>query len=395
MDWAHFPRSRNCGRMDVATVAPPKQMRLIELDSLRGLACMAVVIIHFLKLWAEDAQASWVDRNPWSRLAVGGEAGLLFLFFVLSGLVLALPWIEGRPQSYFTFVTRRIFRIYVPYLAALAPAVAGAYWLHRAVTHSVWFQECWSEPVNWHLVWQHVLFVGNFNTDQFDAPIWSLVCEMRVSLIFPLLCASVLRFRNAWPLAMAVCLVALSAVARRLSPSLGQWDIVDTVFYSSLFVLGIWLARERTCIAVWFSLLSRRMRILVGVASLFLITVAGPWFSSFSQYLFHRGLETIAHWIPVFGGGGMIVMSLNSPSLRRILHWPPILWLGRVSYSIYLLHFVFLLYCVHLFYGRISMGAIIFLAMVLTLAGSWCFYRLIELPSINLGRQISTKSIHH
>ena len=49
------------------------------------------------------------------KVAFGPEA--VILFFVLSGFVLSLPAVNGRPQTYPTFITRRIFRIYVPYLA--------------------------------------------------------------------------------------------------------------------------------------------------------------------------------------------------------------------------------------------------------------------------------------
>jgi peptidoglycan/LPS O-acetylase OafA/YrhL len=109
----------------------------------------------------------WVgDKGPTSAFyryvlihatPLGGEA--VILFFVLSGFVLALPSINGKPQTYLTFITRRIFRIYVPYLAALAISVAGCYWLNGIVTRSEWFHDFWSEPVNWRLVCNHVLFV--------------------------------------------------------------------------------------------------------------------------------------------------------------------------------------------------------------------------------------------
>ena len=125
------------------------------------------------------------------------------LFFVLSGFVLSLPAVNGRPQTYLTFMTRRIFRIYVPYLAALAVSVACAFWLHGGAVGSGSLSNSWSERVDWHLVGQHILFLGVYNTNQFDPPIWSLVYEMRISLFFPLLCGFVLRFKSRWSFVIA------------------------------------------------------------------------------------------------------------------------------------------------------------------------------------------------
>ena len=48
------------------------------------------------------------------------------LFFLLSGFVLSVPYLRGKGQAYPVYLIRRILRIYAPYLAALALAVAGA-----------------------------------------------------------------------------------------------------------------------------------------------------------------------------------------------------------------------------------------------------------------------------
>src|ERR1700722_7768894 len=185
-----------------------KQNRFIELDSLRGLAALIVVLHHLRLVWQGDAEpTSGVLRSLLTAVNPAGN-GAVILFFVLSGFVLSLPAAAGRPQPYITFAIRRVFRIYLPYLMALAFAVAGAYWLHGIITRNIWFHAFWSEPLNWGLVGRHVLFVGVYNTDQFDNPIWSLVHEMRISLIFPFLCALVLRFKSKWSLAIAFAFTA-------------------------------------------------------------------------------------------------------------------------------------------------------------------------------------------
>ena len=173
--------------------------RLTELDSLRGLAAMSVMLSHFAIVWKNDAMSgsSLVAKRLFVYLLYPVTAGreAVILFFILSGFVLSIPAINLRAQRYFVFVIRRIFRIYLPYLAALALAVWGDITFHGYITQSVWLHGAWSAPVDWHLVWQHVIFVGHYNTATFDPPFWSLVYEMRISLVFPVLCAIILTIR--------------------------------------------------------------------------------------------------------------------------------------------------------------------------------------------------------
>jgi peptidoglycan/LPS O-acetylase OafA/YrhL len=367
--------------------APPRTARFIELDSLRGLAALTVVVDHFVVLWAQDVQPTSrvVRALLWRVSPIGREA--VMLFFVLSGFVLSLPAISGRPQTYFIFAVRRVFRIYVPYLAAIAVSVAGAFWLHGTVTQSPWFHTFWSEPVNWPLVGQHLLFLGAYNTDQFDGPIWSLVQEMRISLIFPLLCGLVLRLKSGWCFAIIAGLGAIALALDKWSTPHGL-GVNDSFYFASLFVLGIFLARERDRLRAWFLRFPRLARFLIGVLCLWLYLLAGPRLTRFAGDRFGSASTDISQWITAFGGGGLMIVSLNSAWCHKILSWSPIHLLGKVSYSLYLWHCIVLLYCVHLLYGRMPLWAILCLVLVLTFPVSWCSYRWIELPSIALGRRL-------
>lgn len=374
--------------------APVKPTRFIELDSLRGLAALIVVLHHLRLLWQGDAEpTSAIVRSLHSLVSPVGN-GAVILFFVLSGFVLSLPAVSGRPQAYLTFVIRRVFRIYLPYLAALAVSVAGAFWLHGIVTRSSWFHLFWSEPVNWHLVLQHVMFIGVYNTDQFDNPIWSLIHEMRISLIFPLLCAFVLRFKSRWSFVIAFGLTAIAEVIQK-PPFLIDWQIAESVHIGGLFVLGIFLAKERNSLEIWFLRWPRRFAaaiIATTVGTLFLYLFVGPGSGdAIEKYLPHF-MTFVRHWLIALSSGGLMIISMSSASWKRVLHWPPIHFLGEVSYSLYLWHFVVLLYCVHLLYGRLPLGVILCLALVLSIAVSWCSYRWIEKPSMSIGRRLSNLS---
>jgi peptidoglycan/LPS O-acetylase OafA/YrhL len=369
--------------------APVKQPRYIELDSLRGVAALTVVLGHLQGLWVGDTRptSAFYRHILFRATPLGGEA--VILFFVLSGFVLALPSIAGRPQTYPTFITRRVFRIYVPYLAALAFSVAGAFWLHGAVTSSEWFHYFWSEPINWHLVAKHLLFLGVYDTSQFVPPMWSLVEEMRISLIFPFICALVLCLRNRWSIVIAAILTGISYGIEKVDLIHNQRILEDVPRYTAFFVLGIVLARKRKSIAEWFQCLSKPVKILFVVLCLLAYVIVDPHFWIPPDERIALQYTFSANCLCALGAGGLIISSMNSSFLKRILHWPPIHMLGEMSYSLYLLHFIVLLYCVHLLYGRIPLPAILLLTLLLSLVVSRLSYRYIELPSMNLGRRLS------
>src|SRR3984957_6435545 len=367
--------------------APNRQVRFFELDSLRGLAALIVVLHHLRFLWEGETQPTSVICRVFLDLVTPFGSAAVILFFVLSGFVLSLPAVNGRPQTYPTFITRRIFRIYVPYLAALAISVAGAFWLHGGVFGSGWIGNSWSERVNWHLVAQHILFLGSYDTDQLDPTIWSLVYEMRISLFFPLLCGFVLRFKSGWSFAIAAGLTIVAITLEKITFEIAP-GLADTFQYAGLFVLGIFLARERSRLGAWFHHRRRFAKVLIGLAFLLLFLFAGaPLIRSTGHFLHSR--ICISQCITAFGAGGLMIVSMNSASSKRVLHWPPIHFLGQISYSLYLLHYVVLLYCVHLLYGKVSLWGILCLIFVLSIFVSWLSYRFIEVPSMNLGRKLS------
>jgi peptidoglycan/LPS O-acetylase OafA/YrhL len=369
--------------------APSKQVRFFELDSLRGLAALVVLTSHLETVWSDAHSAASGIGISLVNLTLPFGAEAVILFFVLSGFVLSLPAVEGRPQSYFTFVTRRVFRIYFPYLVALAVSVAAALCLHDQPTGSNWARSYWPGPVQWRLVGQHVIFLGVYDTTVFDPPIWSLVYEMRISLFFPLLCSIVLRLKNKWAFALAILLTTLASGLDRKYPAETMIPLADTLHYTTMFILGICLARERTRIAHWFSRISRPVRISFGIASLLLLAFARPGLTPLTMRIFHLHLTFFAQWLTALGAGGLIVICLNSASCKRVLHWPPIHFLGQISYSLYLWHFVVLLFCVHLLYGEVSLWGILCLIFILSIFVSWLSYRYIEVPSMNLGRRLS------
>ena len=91
------------------------------------------------------------------------------------------------------------------------------------------------------------------------------------------------------------------------------------------------------------------------------------------------------------GAAGFIVLALGR---ARVAHWlrlPPLLLLGRISYSLYLFHPIVLLTMLYALHDRVA--AIVWIPAVVpvALATAWVSWRLIEMPSIALGRRLTAK----
>src|ERR1700722_20081735 len=127
-----------------------------ELNGLRGVAALIVVFCHFFSLFPESRWTFFWKVSPLSILTSG--RGSVVIFFLLSGFALHRMLLKADPFRYHEFALRRITRIYGPYLAALALALLGDFWLSRGVrpNFSDWFNQTWTIPINQTAVWQHI-----------------------------------------------------------------------------------------------------------------------------------------------------------------------------------------------------------------------------------------------
>ena len=98
-------------------------------------------------------------------------------------------------DSYRSFLVKRICRIYIPYIVAILIAILCQTTMSEyGISHlSEWFNRSWTIESSLSLIVQHILLVGKYNTDAYNGVIWSLVHEMRISIIFPLVLMVCLR----------------------------------------------------------------------------------------------------------------------------------------------------------------------------------------------------------
>jgi peptidoglycan/LPS O-acetylase OafA/YrhL len=85
----------------------------------------------------------------------------------------------------------------------------------------------------------------------------------------------------------------------------------------------------------------------------------------------------------------LLALCMHSQRARKVLAAPVLAWLGKISYSLYLVHLVVILSLVHALYGVLPVGTILLFAVPASLAIADLTNRLLELPTNHLGKRIA------
>jgi peptidoglycan/LPS O-acetylase OafA/YrhL len=392
------------------TPLPPtprvEQARIDQLDSLRGLAAVSVVIWHWINVWLPPSvqgqqaaifRAAWNRHDPRILGELGGPTLLLMsplrilfsgyeaviLFFVLSGFVLSLPFWNGSKVDYKPYLVKRLFRIYVPYLAALALAVAGDAFLSSGGIPELnqWFNTTWHDPPDAANVLGNVFLIGSFSDSSFNTAFWSLVHEMRISLIFPFAMAA-LRATGEKARFFPLPVILLGAW---LSIRLPGGRLCESLEVLGFFLVGACIAQSREKIVNnyrgWH--LAGKCCFLVASISLF----SFGWLWTFPAYSMGWGINYKDIWV-CMGASGLIITALASPRASTFLTSQYPMALGRVSYSLYLVHATVLWGLIYLLYYRARPGVILTVYVATLMPVSYFFWRFIEAPSTRYGRRL-------
>jgi peptidoglycan/LPS O-acetylase OafA/YrhL len=364
--------------------------RFYELDSLRGLAALTVVFHHFFRLCSPRI-VHVIDRSPLRLLVAGHQA--VILFFLLSGFVLTLPYKKRGGPDYGRFLVKRVCRIYLPYLGALVFAVlCDLHFSNHALYQNYWINWTWSAPISTHLVLQHILFLGNYDWSQFNTAFWSLVYEMRISLVFPFIAIAVLRFRTIW-LLLAAAVLSLSffplailfSNVLHLSSHDAAINSTLTLHYAAFFIIGSVLANHLDEVNRWYARLTAWQ---AGVIAVVALTLYG--FSNASSIVQHFSIPAdLFDWGTAAGATMFIIFAMNGRPFHSFLTSHTIHHLGQISYSLYLIHATILFTLINTLWGRVPLGILLAIYLTVTLTVTEIFYRLIERPTMLLGRRLT------
>jgi len=302
-DWvlAHVARPR------------PAQDFVPQIDGLRFVAICAVILYH-MQGYVAAAIAQPHPGTLLHRLLVEGHFGVP-LFFVLSGYIIATPFLGANPPPLRRYFLRRLTRLEPPYIVsmllvfALKVAVLG-------VAADALFPHLLAS-----LVYLHGAIYGAHS--EVNGVAWSLEVEWQFYLLAPLLFALVLRLpvraRDAGLWGLVLLGGVVHQQARSLPPSLA----LSLVHYFGFFVAGVWVA---TC-----ELRSPRNE----GASIHDVLGIGA-FAGIIGILLARPAWTAL--LPALTGL-FVFASLRGPLCKCVLGWWPLYCIGAMCYSVYLYHF--------------------------------------------------------
>lgn len=360
--------------------------RIEQLDSIRGLASLSVVFNHLYLTFPVFTLLLW--QSP-ARMLVNGK-GAVILFFVLSGFVLSLPFLSGKKIGYPAYLVKRIFRIYVPYLLAITLAILASGWAGgQAVSGlSDWFNAFWASGFSLQYLGEHLLLLGNIHSDAYNTVIWSLVHEMRISLVFPVIMLLVLRFHAAGNLLLILGLSLAGGLndVFGLSVSNGfHTTYFDSIQYAAMFVAGALLAKHRRELMRLYVKLGRVVKGLLLLAALFFYN-----YGSAVDKVFDMPFARVAAELCIAGGACIFILfGIASARLSGLLTLKPVLFLGQISYSLYLYHFTILLIGFHVLYPVTNIWITELAVLAASIIVAALAYRYVELPCIRVGAKVS------
>lgn len=349
--------------------------RLDHLDGIRGFAALYVVWFH---VWEGIYHGPGLDADaafPW----LGYGRAAVAVFIVISGyslsLPLARPGVDRLPGGFLRFIARRARRILPPYYACLLlswlAVAALPHQLWDTVTRPSWLAEAFSRDV----VLSHLLVVHHLSKQwiwQINPPLWSIATEWTVYFVFPALLIPAWRLGGL--IGVVVTSFLLPALLGLQPPYRSFWWAAP--WYLGLFGLGMaaalvhrpeYEARRRQVPWLGISLLAA-----LGYGALLEVAPWPAWHQEAAL-----GLAT---------GCLLVALRAESPhalttTLRSLLSSRLATWLGRISYSLYLTHFLLVFVITSLLPGaaeqRLAVGLVVGTAASLAFAQAffYCFER--------------------
>ncbi len=338
--------------------------RISYLDGLRGVAASLVLVSHMAEQIFAATKAPWLDRT---LDYVGfGRIGVV-AFFCVSGFV--IPFSLRAPHALRHFALSRFFRLYPAYWLSLALflAIAGAFGMvfpaKQVLANITMAQAVAGQPD----------VIGVY---------WTLFYE----LVFYALCAGT--FAVGWlgsgvtvMLGMGLLAIGASLVAVLhfidfpIKPPLGLLG------YLSIMVFGT------VCRFAWLEddpVVRRRLPLaLAGI--LIMVTLVGLLGYAHGG----RPDRPISDFVGVYLGIGLFLAAFR---FKAALSGPVMTWMGRISYSLYLLHSIVALVCAKAAAevgSDITKVAILLTVLPLSFLLAHLSATFVERPMIELGHRLA------
>lgn len=367
------------------------QQRLSSLDGLRGIAAVVVLIHHALLTIPGFADSyyelsnrdqfslAWVlSYTPLHGFWAGEEA--VYLFFVLSGMVLAIPVLRsGRQFSWVSYYPRRLIRLYLPLFAAIAFGAFLVFLFPRIQGPDLGaWMNARKGPYTIPALLKDVTLVSG--PSGIISPLWSLTWEIAFSLLLPLFVLFAVVARGLWWMKL---LGAFSLIF--VGSTLG----LPALFFLPIFAVGTILISEWDRVTIAAEKLDRSpwgwptmivLATLLTTLNWSLLGIGVP-----------ESLILFTRWVPVAGVAMFVVIGALYAPVRTFLVSRPVAWLGTISFSLYLVHEP-LLISARLATSTMPPWVGILMAIPLAFIVAWLFTRYIEQPSHRASKWVGKRA---
>lgn len=341
--------------------------------AVRGIAAFLVLFLHITSNLVP--QTTWIDKSgifsdlfPW---VFRGEVGV-GVFIFLSGFLLTLN-IPQTGHQWGQFYLRRFSRIYPVYLVVLIISISSSrYWDFNGFINAI-------------------LLLPNLPGTLWPAPwlstAWSLGVEWTLYLAFPLIILSIkTRARNL--LLLVLFLVFMIAFGHTFGTDF------HTLVYGSIlgraieFILGMFLALN-----------FQKLKNLIPLNLALLAFVSFAVFHAWCTWYLNAGGSTSESYLRIFQPFAeslfafTLIVIFQGSFMSKTRHlFSPLVFMGVVSYPLYLTHLIvldgikrFSMANPSSFIGQsISVQSVLIIALSLILA--WIIHEAIEKPGMRLGR---------
>lgn len=343
------------------------------------------------------ATESVIASSPLSLLYNGNFA--VCIFFVLSGYVLSKSFfsqMQARPL--YSLAVKRYPRLMMPIavssLLAFALMLHGYIipWYKHCFTQSWWLCGLWQTDAGWwHFIKTTLINVPLKGSANYNTVLWTMEYEFKGSLLLAAFCFCIYRFPSRK--------IMLYALAFSLCCALRE-------FYYLCFLAGIFFCDPLS------SGITAGTRPLKLIAALLIAVFASYpaiefydfqryWFS-FLRIPFLSREEQMALWHAV-AAIALLYLVLSSVRLQQLLSSKLLVYLGKISFSMYLLHVILIgAGCMHLL-GKLphftneeyQLSTLItfaaYLAVLFPL--SHLFYLGVDKPAVRLSAWIAQKLV--
>ncbi len=306
-----------------------KSNHLNYVDALRGYAILLVMMVHlsqFCPVW-----------QGWGRQLINQGAKGVQLFFVASAFTLMLSW-QNRNDGAINFYIRRLFRIVPMFWLAiiffvLIDGYGPRYFAPKGITN--------------HTVFLTALFANGWHPETISSVVpggWSIVVEMTFYLVFPLLMLLIKNLRSALIFFVVANGIAYNSYIFFWKYHAFYWPGVSDDVVGAL--LALWFPNQLPVFASGFILFFMirdfkaylQKKWIMALLALSLTCMVILVFYPELKILHKLRMNTFSAYGVCFG---IFAYCLSEYPMIWLVN-PLICYLGKISYSAYLCHFVVL-----------------------------------------------------